>query len=227
VTRGIFIAGTDTGVGKTRITAALLRALREQGVQATGMKPVASGTEIIGDRIINEDVAMIAAESALDIDVRDINPYCFDLPASPHISAAKEGICIEIAPIVASFNRLTRGGRAVLVEGTGGWLAPISETDTMADIARALKLPVVLVVGLRLGCLNHALLTQQAIAAAGLALAGWIGSVLEPQMLALEQNIQTLDARLRAPRLALLPHAHARTEDHRHLAAAASALFTA
>ena len=212
---GFFIAGTDTGSGKTRVTVGLLRAMRAAGIVASGMKPVASGTIATLDGKINEDVAAIAVESRsrsnlepnVCPNIADINPYCFDPPISPHIAAQRAGIDIEPQRIAEAYARLAADCELVIVEGTGGWLAPIGPQDTMADVARALGLPVVLVVGLRLGCLNHALLSAQAIERSGLPLAGWIGNAIDPSMQALPENLQTLQQRLGAPALALLPHA--------------------
>jgi dethiobiotin synthetase len=218
---GWFIAGTDTGVGKTRVTAGLLRALAVRGARAAGMKAVAAGTEAG----CNEDVKALAAHSCHGIAASDLNPYCFAEPISPHLAAALEAIVIDPRLIVAAYARIAARCELVLVEGTGGWLTPISATATMADIAHALALPVVLVVGLRLGCLNHALLSAQAIARRGLVLAGWIGSVIDPSMRALEANRETLSARLGAPALAWLPHAGHDGQDALHLQVAADALL--
>jgi dethiobiotin synthetase len=243
MSRGIFVAGTDTGVGKTRITVALLRALQRLGISAAGMKPVAAGASgsasagaSAGDRRValitdvrgtmNEDVAAITACSAPGCE-QEIGTYSFDLPASPHIGARRDGVIIDPERVALAYRRLSRRCEAIVVEGTGGWYTPIGDHATMADIAVRLNLPVVLTVGLRLGCLNHALLSQQAIGAAGLTFAGWIGSVLDPQLCALEANIATLDARLTAPRLGLIPHGLATDRDPEHLAGAAAALFTA
>jgi len=212
--RGYFIAGTDTGVGKTRVTVGLLDAFGAAGRRALGMKAVASGTDAQG---VNEDVALIhaangrslAAAAAEAAGPAADNPYCFPWPISPHLAAERAGIVIEPARIVRAAQTLAArlpGGALLLVEGTGGWLAPIGPQRTMADVAQALGLPVVLVVGVRLGCLSHALLSARAIAASGLPLAGWIGSHIEPQMLAQAENLATLEHWLPAPRLGLLPH---------------------
>jgi dethiobiotin synthetase len=207
---GYFLAGTDTGSGKTRVTVGLLRCLHNAGIVASGMKPVASGMirTIRGD--INEDVSAIAAESrsftGSTPDLSDINPYCFEPPVSPHIAAERAGIEIDLGRIASAYERLSQCTDAVIVEGTGGWLAPIGATTTMADIARLLALPVVLVVGLRLGCLNHALLSVAAIEHSGLRLAGWIGSAIDPAMQAAAENIDTLRRRIPAPALAVLPY---------------------
>jgi dethiobiotin synthetase len=238
MSRGVFIAGTDTGVGKTRVTVALLRALRSLGVKAAGMKPVATGCRplaanelpifagfyAIGDNI-NDDVVAISALSAPDCDGMDINPYCFAWGVSPHIAAGRVGVRIEPELVAAAYERLAARCQAVVVEGTGGWFAPIGELGTMADIAQRLALPVVLTVGLRLGCLNHALLSVQAIGASNLKLAGWIGSALSPDMPALQENLEALDAMLGVPRLALLPYSLSTNGDVGHLVAAAAALF--
>jgi dethiobiotin synthetase len=238
MSRGAFIAGTDTDAGKTRVTVALLRALAARGVRATGMKPVATGCRpltaaelsnaggfySVGDQI-NDDVLKICAVSPADCDRIDINPYCFDWGVSPHIAADRDGVRIEPEHVAAAYGRLAARVEAVVVEGTGGWLAPIGEFGTMADIAQRLDLPVVLTVGLRLGCLNHALLTVQAIGVSNLQLAGWIGSVLRPDMPALEQNLATLDALLGVPRLALLPYSPSPEADASHMGAAVATLF--
>jgi len=230
---GWFIAGTDTGVGKTRVTAGLLRALKRRGVRAAGMKPVAAGTS--GAR--NEDVDALAAHSCAGLAASDLNPYCFAEPISPHLAAALEGRTIECARIVAAYARLAARCEVVLVEGAGGWLTPIGglgaldtagtmgTARTMGDLAQALKVPVVLVVGMRLGCLNHALLSAQAIAQQGMVLAGWIGSVIDPSMRALDGNRASLAALLRAPMLGWLPHATLDDQDAVHLDEAASALL--
>ena len=201
-----FIAGTDTGVGKTRVTVALLRALVQAGVRAVGMKPVASGLELRQGAWINDDVHLLQQFSTPIPDIRRQNSYQFRDPVSPHIAAEREGIRVDLGVIKRDFEQLCRQCELVLVEGTGGWFAPIGEDITMADIAAHLRLPVILVVGLRLGCLNHALLSARAVAAAGLPLAGWIGNMIDPGMAAMPENLAYLDAHLPAPRLALLPH---------------------
>jgi dethiobiotin synthetase len=230
---GYFIAGTDTGVGKTRVTVGLLAALAEAGVCALGMKAVASGTDASGR---NEDVTLIQAanERALGAAATGLalaaNPYCFEWPISPHLAAQRAAVTIDPLHIAAAARTLVAQRTAaardalLLVEGTGGWLAPIGPGRTMADVAAALGLPVVLVVGLRLGCLNHALLSARAITGSALPLAGWIGSHIEPQMWALDENVATLDEWLPAPRLGLLAHSASPRADGAQLAAAAQAL---
>jgi dethiobiotin synthetase len=228
-TPGFFIAGTDTGSGKTRVTVGLLRSIHNVGLIATGMKPVATGTIDTFNGNINEDVAAIAAESRTragsEPNLGDINPYCFDWPVSPHIAAQRAGIQIDLSRIEAAYERLAGCCDAVIVEGTGGWLAPISARATMADVACRLALPVVLVVGLRLGCLSHALLSAQGIERSGLKLAGWIASTIDPAMRASTENIETLRGRMPAPELAVLPYAIDSACDLPRLESAARALL--
>jgi dethiobiotin synthetase len=224
---GVFVAGTDTGVGKTRVSLGLIRALRGRGVRADGMKPVASGMIAKNGLFINEDTHAIAELNSGTCAWSDITPYCFDWAVSPHIGAERAGIVIDLAVILAAYERLSAGSGLLVVEGTGGWLTPIGARATMADVVRILGLPVVLVVGMRLGCLNHALLSAQAIAHAGASLIGWIGSVIDPAMPALAENLATLQQRLRAPQLALLPYSTDRARDPAWLAPAALAVENA
>jgi dethiobiotin synthetase len=228
--RGVFIAATDTGAGKTRLSLGLLRALRTAGWRAIGMKPVASGTIATDLGAINEDVASIMAESTQDmlpsVAMRDINRYCFEWPVSPHIGAERTGIFVDIEQIVAAYERLAAISEAVVVEGTGGWMTPIGPRTTMADVASALELRVVLVVGLRLGCLNHALLSAEAIEHSGCTLIGWVGNVLDPSMLALSENLETLKQRLPVPPLGLLARTPDAGRDSEALAAAAQFLMS-
>ena len=228
--RGYFIAGTDTGVGKTRVTVGLLTALADAGVRSLGMKAVASGTDSAGR---NEDVALIQAANqrvlgqAASAAAPLANPYCFAWPISPHLAARRAGVTIDPGHIAAAARTLAGEDALLLVEGTGGWLAPIGPGRTMADVAAALGLPVVLVVGLRLGCLNHALLSARAITDSALPLAGWIGSHIEHDLLALDENVATLDEWLPAPRLGMLAHSAAASADGAQLAAAARRLVNA
>ena len=204
---GWFITGTDTGVGKTRVAAGLIAALRSRGVKALGMKPVACGLVSEGGVHYSEDVDAICHSSGQKPASFSLNPYKFIRPVSPHIAAELEGKSIELDVIVREFSTLAADG-PVVVEGAGGWEVPISDSQSMADVARALQLPVVLVVGLRLGCLNHALLTARAIAATGLPLAGWIGNRIDEDFAESEANLATLCSRLGSTPLAVLPYSH-------------------
>jgi dethiobiotin synthetase len=222
--RGLFIAGTDTGVGKTRITAALLRLLREQGLRVAGMKPVAAGAIRQDGRLISEDAVMLAQSSRQNTQYEWLNPYCLELAESPHLAAAEAGVQINLEVICEAYAQLASTHEWVLVEGAGGWLSPIGPTTTMADIATALQLPVLLVVGLRLGCINQALLSAAAIRASGLKLAGWIGSTLQHPWAAAAANVQALSERLGTGPLGVLPWSEGTTADALLLAGAAAAL---
>lgn len=202
MSRGWFVTGTDTGVGKTRASSALLHALRARHARCVGMKPVAAGTDAEGH---NDDVLALRAASSIAVAPSLDNPVLLADPVSPHIAAARAGRAIDIAAIVAAYRTLAGAADAVVVEGAGGFLVPLSDRHTGADLAAALGLPVILVVGLRLGCLNHALLTRDAIAARGLVLAGWIVNRLDPAMPEQEANLDYLRVQLPAPLLADWP----------------------
>ena len=202
MTRAWFVTGTDTGVGKTLASAALLHALRARHARCVGMKPVAAGTDASG---VNEDVLALRAAGNVAVPPELDNPVALPDAVSPHIAAARAGRAIELDHIVAAYRELARRADAVVVEGAGGFLVPLSADATGADLAAALGLPVILVVGLRLGCLNHALLTQQAVRARGLPLAGWIVNRLDPAMPEQEANLDFLRRRLDAPLLADWP----------------------
>ena len=198
--RGLFVTGTDTGVGKTRVAVAILRALSDSGRRAVGMKPVAAG--LAADGSANPDVAALLDAGNVDAPLPDRNPFAF-LPAiAPHLAAAEAGATIELAAIAAAYARLAARSDVVVVEGAGGALVPIDATHDMLDIAARLRLPVLLVVGMRLGCLNHALLSAAAIRARGLELAGWVANGLDPRMQALAANVEALSLRLHAPLVA-------------------------
>ncbi len=196
-----FIAGTDTEIGKTFVTCALLHAARARGLKALGRKPIAAGAERQGDELINEDAARLRAAGSFDPGLALLNPYCLKSPIAPHIAAAEEGMAIEPAPILEAFAALKAQADIVLVEGVGGFRVPLGKDYDTADLARDLALPVILVVGMRLGCINHALLTAEAIAARGLTLAGWVANQVDPAMLRFDQNLAALTARIPAPLL--------------------------
>lgn len=200
-----FVTGTDTEIGKTLISSAMLYALGQRGVRAAGMKPVAAGAELRDGAWHNEDVdALIAAANvALPTDL--ISPYLLRDAAAPHIAAAQEGVMIDLSRIRDCYDRVAAAADAVVVEGVGGFRVPLNDHHDTADLAQQLGLPVILVVGMRLGCLNHALLTAEAIAARGLQLAGWVGNVVDPAMRYGMDNIDALAARLPAPMLGCVP----------------------
>ena len=198
-----FLTGTDTEIGKTFITCALLHHAAQRGLKAAGIKPVAAGTDDAG---VNEDVASIRAASNLALPPKIVNPYCFKAAIAPHIAAAEEGVSIDFAPIAAACDHARQLADLLIVEGVGGFRVPLGVDRESADLAVALGLPVILVVGLRLGCINHALLTAEAIATRGLTLAGWVANRIDPAMPRQEENIAALAARLGAPLLGSVPH---------------------
>jgi len=204
-THGYFITGTDTAVGKTLVTVALTRALVARGTRTAVMKPVAAGTVKTPEGEFNDDALELLAASNVKAPYEDVNPWLLRTPASPHLAARSDGVTIRLDRIADALQRLRAVSDVVLVEGAGGWHAPISATETMADVADLLGLPVVLVVGLRLGCLNHALLTRDAIRARGLGFAGWIANKLATEMSLAGANIETLSSRFGAPPLAIVP----------------------
>ena len=203
--QGFFITGTDTGVGKTLIACALLHACAARGLRAAGMKPVASGARRVRGALCNEDVESLTAASNVTASRAHVNPYCFEPPIAPHIAARLAGARIELSAIERAYRSLAVAADIVVVEGVGGFRVPLNERADTGDLAARLELPVVLVVGMRLGCLNHALLTANAIAASGLELAGWVANCIDPEMRRLDGNIAALAERLPAPLVATLP----------------------
>lgn len=210
--RGVFVAGTDTGVGKTRIATALLRGWAGRGLRVAGMKPVAAGALVSDGLLKNEDVEALAAAANVEVPWGWVNPYCFEPPIAPHIAALRVGARIDLADIRAAFEALCLRADRVVVEGAGGLLVPLNESQDMAHLVRALQLPVVLVVGLRLGCLSHALLTAEVVMARGLTLAGWVANGIDPGMAEIDANLATLRQRIAAPCLGYMPHGASGTE---------------
>jgi len=204
--RSVFITGTDTGIGKTRTSVALLRALAARGVRAVGMKPVASGCEWQDGHWSNEDARALIAASTPPPAYALCNPYALRDAVAPHLAAASEGVTIALPPLQAAYAALAASGDCIVVEGAGGWAVPLGPQLMQADLPRALGLPVILVVGLRLGCISHALLSARAIRADGCELLGWIGNAIDPQQPLQADNVATLRERVGAPCLGLLPH---------------------
>jgi len=209
MSHAVYVTGTDTGVGKSLAAATLLAALNANGVRAIGMKPVASGCERTPTGLRNADAELLIAHSAGAPAYADVNPYAFADPIAPHLAAADAGIEIELSRIDAAFAALSTNVQFLVVEGVGGWMAPLGPQLMQVDLVRALHLPVILVVGLRLGCLNHALLSARAIRADGAELTGWIASSVDAQMARPEDNLATLRERLEAPCLGVLPYSAA------------------
>lgn len=210
-----FVTGTDTEIGKTLVSAALLRLLASQGARSLGMKPIASGAEWIAGRLHNEDVQALARHSSVRGDPDLLTPYLFQQAAAPHILAARDGVTLDPRRIQANFQALREQADYMVVEGVGGFMVPLGAGRTGADLAQALNLPVILVVGLRLGALNHALLSAQAIRAAGLRLLGWVGNQIDADLLHAQTNLQSLRDYLPGPCLGVIPRLNAPDLDER------------
>lgn len=203
---GFFIAGTDTGVGKTLIASALIHHFAQAGWRAAGMKPVAAGCERVGAHLLSEDVVSLRAAGNVDIPLEVVNPYAFAPPLAPHIAAEADGVRIELNNIHEAFKKAADAVDILVVEGVGGFRVPLNDQEDTADLASRLGLPVILVVGMRLGCLNHALLTVESIAAHGLKLAGWVANCIDPAMEAQKENLSILDKRISAPCLGVVSY---------------------
>lgn len=204
--KSCYVTGTDTGIGKSVASAALLHALRLRGLRAVGMKPVASGCERTNAGWRNEDALILQQASDPVPFYADVNPYALPQPLAPELAAADAGVAIELAPIVAAYERLAAQADAIVVEGVGGWAAPLTPDIDQVDLVRALQLPVVMVVGLRLGCINHARLTARAIVADGADLVGWIANDIDPAMARRDDNFAILQRVLPATCWGRLPY---------------------
>ncbi|MDP3589026.1 MAG: dethiobiotin synthase [Methylobacter sp.] len=202
--KGYFITGTDTNVGKTWATIALMRYFKNQGKSVAGMKPVASGCVIQDGQLKNEDALLIQENASLPIDYDLINPYAYELPVSPHIAGVKKPV--KFGQLIDKFELLKTLADVVVVEGAGGWYTPLNEQESNSDLAIVLALPVIMVVAIRLGCINHARLTYQAIKQSGVNCAGWIAACTDPELLSRDENINTIKATVDAPLLGVLPY---------------------
>jgi dethiobiotin synthetase len=206
MTRGIFITGTDTGIGKSLVACGLMYAFKAHSLRVMGMKPVASGSAMTAKGLRNDDALALQSAANVQVDYSLINPYCFAPPIAPHLAAREAGVTINLDHLKNSYQQLAAQANVVIVEGAGGWKVPL-EPGYLSDFPESLKLEVVLVVGMRLGCLNHALLTAQAIEnAARCRLAGWVGNVIDPDFTLLEANLELLNQRLCAPCIGVIPY---------------------
>jgi len=203
--KGFFITGTDTGIGKTRVTLALMHYFQQQDKTVLGMKPIASGCQTLEGRLKNEDALLLQQYGSFPVAYGLINPYAFALPAAPHIAAGFTGQSIDLTTIYSAFRKLQDLAQWVMVEGVGGWQVPLNSTQSVKDLAAGLALPVIIVVGIRLGCINHALLTFRAVLDAKVPCAGWIASCIEENMLFTEENIATIQQLAKLPLLGVLP----------------------
>ena len=213
-----FVTGTDTEIGKTLVSAAILHKLVESGRRACGMKPVAAGATMVDGELRNEDADMLRAAGNVHLPSNITTPFMLREPAAPHIAAALEGVTIEPVPILAAYTEIQAASDAVVVEGVGGFRVPFNDEFDSADLATQLNLPVILVVGMRLGCISHALLTVEAIVERGLVLAGWVANTVDPDMGFALENIAALEQRIPAPLLGHVPRLE-------HPTAAAAAAF--
>ncbi len=202
--KGYFITGTDTNVGKTWATIALMRYFKSRGESVVGMKPVASGCLMQDGQLKNEDALLIQENASLPVDYDLINPYAYELPVSPHIAGVKNPVKLD--RLVVKFEQLKTLADIVVVEGAGGWYAPLNEREAISDLAKALAVPVILVVAIRLGCISHARLTYQAIVQSGVSCVGWIAVCTSPDLLSRDDNIEAIKSALDAPLLGVLPY---------------------
>jgi dethiobiotin synthetase len=203
MTQGYFITGTDTDAGKTWATLTLMEYFKQKGKTVVGMKPVAAGCVWQDGQLKNEDALLIQAHASVAVAYELVNPYAYELPVSPHIAGKDNPVVLS--EVLAKFDVLKQQAEIILVEGAGGWLAPINNDQDISDLAKSLALPVIMVVAIRLGCINHAKLTQQAIKQAGVPCAGWIATCVDADMLVREENIQTLKAAVDVPLLGVIP----------------------
>jgi dethiobiotin synthetase len=209
-TRVLFVTGTDTDVGKTVVAAGLLRAAARQGLRSLALKPVAAGCRVVDGALVNDDALLLMREAGIALDYADVNPVALEPAIAPHIAAERAGVDLSCAALLEHCRaRLEVDADLALVEGAGGWLVPLNDRETLADLCEQLGADVLLVVAMRLGCINHALLSAGEIARRGLRLAGWVANCVDPKMPALEANLATLDQRLEAPCIGRVPFAGA------------------
>ncbi|MFT7228776.1 MAG: dethiobiotin synthetase [Methylophilaceae bacterium] len=194
--KALFITGTDTDVGKTHVACQIIKQYVAQGLKVVGMKPVAAGCELVDGAWLNEDVQKLTAASNVDAPAELVNSYCFKEYIAPHLAAEKAGVVIELGMILAAYQQLATMADVVVVEGAGGFLVPLNNRVGLADLAQVLAIPVVLVVGIRLGCISHSLLTVESIKARGLALHGWVANHVDPEMDLRAENVRTITEQL-------------------------------
>ena len=204
--QGYFVTGTDTEVGKTWVSVGLIALLKQRGLRVAAMKPVSAGCSVTAEGLRNDDALWLQRYANVDLAYDEVNPYALLPPIAPHIAAAEIGVCIDIQQLRSVFETMAGRTDRVIVEGAGGWRVPLNERQTMADLAQVLGLPVILVVGIRLGCINHALLSADAIALSGLPLAGWVANRVDKDCRAADENIEAIAQRVDAPLLGVIPY---------------------
>jgi dethiobiotin synthetase len=203
-----FITGTDTNIGKTHVAKLLLEIAHTRGFSTLGLKPVSAGCTERDGELVNQDAWELMERSSIKPSYAEVNPIALREAMAPHIAAEREGRSLQVQELAAHCRQMIKQAEFAVIEGAGGWQVPINPTETMADLAVSIGCPVVLVVGMRLGCINHALLSAEAIQNSGLRLAGWVANLIDPDMVAATENILTLEQRLHAPRIATLPWTH-------------------
>ena len=202
-----FVTGTDTDAGKTTIACGLLQLARSRGLSTAAVKPVASGSALTAEGLRNSDALNLWAQCSLQLAYAEVNPFAFAPAIAPHVAAAEAGVSLDVETLLAPIEQvLQRNADFTLIEGAGGWRVPLNDGQDLSDLAIALGLPVILVVGVRLGCINHALLSAEAIIADDLPLVGWVANIVDPQCARLEENLASLDLRLPVPCLGRVPH---------------------
>lgn len=206
MTMGYFVTGTDTEVGKTWVSVGVITALKQRGLQVAAMKPVSAGCDETEQGLRNSDALWLQRHANVALAYDQVNPYALAPPIAPHIAAGQVGVEIDVKRLRAAYSAMAAQADCVVVEGAGGWLVPLNDRHTMADLAQALGLPVILVVGIRLGCINHALLSAEAIARSGLPLAGWVANRVDRHCEVAQANIQAIAQRIEAPLLGEVPH---------------------
>ena len=210
MSQAYFVTGTDTEIGKTTIAAGLLHAARQAGLSTAAAKPVASGCVQTAEGLRNDDALALLGECSLPLTYAEVNPFAFEPAIAPHLAAREAGMQLDVAGLLPAVRHIVaKGADFTLVEGAGGWRVPLAGEESLSDLACALGLPVILVVGVRLGCINHAVLTAEAIRRDGLLLAGWVANIVDPQTSRLQDNLTTLAERLNAPCLGQVPHLEA------------------
>lgn len=204
--KGLFITGTDTGIGKTHVACSIVTALNLRGQRTTVMKPVASGCRQSEEGLRNDDALALMSVASIHQEYEDVNPYAFEPAIAPHIAAQMAGAHVDLEEIKRAYTRNVLHSDVCVVEGVGGWMVPLNEEETVADLAAALQLPIIVVVGMRLGCINHALLTIEQIEREDLPILGWVANTIDPDMSHLDANIQALSERIPYPLLGTLPY---------------------
>lgn len=198
VKQAFFITGTDTGIGKTYVACQLIRQYVAQGYRVVGMKPVAAGCDLVDGQWVNEDVRLLTEASNVDAPLHLVNPYCFQAPIAPHIAAEQTGVEVQMEVIQAAFNELSKLADVVVVEGAGGLLVPLNAKHTIADLIALLNIPIIFVVGMRLGCINHALLSIEVMQSRLLPIYAWVANPIDKEMLCYPENLRTLQTRLQS-----------------------------